>query len=167
MPGGRPSKYDAEKHCAEALLSAVEGATWSVIARRCEVAQSTAHEWYDDPGKPEFREAVKKAKAAANDVIKASLFRNAKGQTLTTTTDRVERVLPPKNKAELERVSDYIDEDGLITKQVTETIVTEVKPETTAQIFWLCNRDPEQWRHVQKIEVGGEIDHTVRIVDDC
>lgn len=41
-------------------------------------------------------------------------------------------------------------------KKVTVT-VKEVVPDTTAQIFWLKNRKPEQWRDKQQIEHSGEI----------
>ncbi len=39
------------------------------------------------------------------------------------------------------------------TKEVTK----EVAPDTTAQIFWLKNRRPEQWRDKRDVSVEGEI----------
>nr|WP_288232365.1 helix-turn-helix domain-containing protein [uncultured Anaerostipes sp.] len=49
-------------------------------------------------------------------------------------------------------------------KKVTVTI-KEVVPDTTAQIFWLKNRKPDQWRDKRDIEHSGEIGGVV-IVDD-
>ena len=44
------------------------------------------------------------------------------------------------------------------TKEVlVERKTKEVSPDTTAQIFWLKNRKPEQWRDKQVVEHGGEV----------
>jgi len=37
--------------------------------------------------------------------------------------------------------------------------------DTTAAIFWLCNRQPDRWRHVQRIEHTGEGGGPVTIAD--
>jgi hypothetical protein len=42
-------------------------------------------------------------------------------------------------------------ENGVETKRVTK----EVVPDTTAQIFWLKNRRPDEWREKQSVEVAG------------
>ena len=52
-------------------------------------------------------------------------------------------------------------EYGKETKRVTKQVV----PDTTAQIFWLKNRKPDQWRDKRDIEHSGEIGGVV-IVDD-
>lgn len=172
----RPSSYDETKHVAAALLSAVDGATWEAIARRCERGVSTVKEWAskseEKPGFPAFIEAVDAARKAANDKTVSSLFANANGQTTTTTTKSrtLERVLPPKNAKERERIQaeGLIDAEGLmlVYKETETTVETQHKGETGAQVFWLCNRTDE-WQHVQKIEgtgAGGSV--IVRIIDD-
>ena len=45
------------------------------------------------------------------------------------------------------------DVEMLVTKEVTK----QVSPDTTAQIFWLKNRKPKQWRDKQVVEHGGEV----------
>src|SRR5699024_4520505 len=47
-------------------------------------------------------------------------------------------------------------EDGEETKRVTK----EVVPDTTAQIFWLKNRKPIEWRDKQQIEHSGTLNFT-------
>lgn len=42
-------------------------------------------------------------------------------------------------------------ENGVITKIVTK----QVAPDTTAQIFWLKNRKPDDWRDKQTTEITG------------
>ena len=44
-------------------------------------------------------------------------------------------------------------EYGKEIKRVTKQVV----PDVTAQIFWLKNRKPDQWRDKQQIEHSGEI----------
>lgn len=41
---------------------------------------------------------------------------------------------------------------------VTKEVLKEVQPDTTAQIFWLKNRRPEQWRDKQNVELSGQVD---------
>lgn len=58
-------------------------------------------------------------------------------------------------------------ENGKRVREITEPIVTEVEkyypPDTTAQIFWLKNRKPEQWRDRQEQKV--DLTEAVRIID--
>ncbi len=58
-------------------------------------------------------------------------------------------------------------ENGKRVREVTEPVVTEVEkyypPDTTAQIFWLKNRKPEQWRDKQEQKV--DLTEAVKIVD--
>lgn len=51
-------------------------------------------------------------------------------------------------------------EQGMETKRVRKQLV----PDTTAQIFWLKNRKPVEWRDKQDIEHSGKLG--VTIVDD-
>lgn len=73
--------------------------------------------------------------------------------------------------ARMQRIRDYIDAvlllgdtDGIGELVVTKEVTREVPPDVTAQIFWLKNRKPEQWRdkREQKIDAA----EAVRIIDD-
>lgn len=58
-------------------------------------------------------------------------------------------------------------ENGKRAREVTEPVVTEVEryfpPDTTAAIFWLKNRKPEQWRDKREEKV--DMTEAVRIID--
>ncbi len=58
-------------------------------------------------------------------------------------------------------------DNGKRIREVTEPVVTEVEkyypPDTTAQIFWLKNRKPEQWRDKQEQKV--DLTEAVKIID--
>lgn len=59
-------------------------------------------------------------------------------------------------------------DNGKRVREITEPIVTEVEryypPDTTAQIFWLKNRKPKQWRDKQEQKV--DMTEAVRIIDN-
>ena len=58
-------------------------------------------------------------------------------------------------------------ENGKRVREITEPVVTNVEkyypPDTTAQIFWLKNRKPEQWRDKREQKV--DLTEAVKIVD--
>ncbi len=47
----------------------------------------------------------------------------------------------------------YINEEYVDSHGTVKTFKKYVQPNTTAQIFWLKNRKPKQWREKQEIEV--------------
>lgn len=125
--GGRPSKFneDVEKqilHCAEL------GMTEEQIADIVEVSAVTLTRWkqkYDT-----FRMALKTAKWKADCKVVNSLYKNAQGHTVKT-----------------KRVT--VDPDGKETETIEEKYIP---PNSTAQIFWLKNRQPKEWRDKVEIE---------------
>ncbi len=57
--------------------------------------------------------------------------------------------------------------NGRRVREVSEPVVTEVEkyypPDTTAQIFWLKNRKPGQWRDKREQDI--DVTEAVKIVD--
>ena len=102
------------------------------IAHNMGITTKTLYEWKKKYG--EISEALKKGKEVIDRQVENALLKRALGYTYDETT--------------------Y--EDGVETKRVTK----EVAPDTTAQIFWLKNRKPAEWR--DKIEQQ----QTVTIQDD-
>lgn len=102
------------------------------IAQNIGIAASTLYEWKKQY--PEISEALKKGKEVVDRQVENSLLKRALGY-------KYEEIKTEKTN------------EG---KKVTVT-VKEVVPDTTAQIFWLKNRKPEQWRDKQQIEHSGGI----------
>lgn len=102
------------------------------IAHNMGITTKTLYEWKNKYG--EISEALKKGKEVIDRQVENALLKRALGYAYDETT--------------------Y--EDGVETKRVTK----EVAPDTTAQIFWLKNRKPSEWR--DKIEQQ----QTVTIQDD-
>lgn len=92
------------------------------IAHNMGITTKTLYEWKNKYG--EISEALKKGKEVIDRQVENALLKRALGYAYDETT--------------------Y--EDGVETKRVTK----EVAPDTTAQIFWLKNRKPAEWR--DKIE---------------
>jgi hypothetical protein len=88
----------------------------------------------------EFREALRVGKAVANKRVENALYQRATGYEYDEVT---------------EEVIGY-KEDGEPIKRVKATTKHQ-PPDTTAQIFWLKNRDPEKWRDRQELDVNGNL----------
>lgn len=73
----------------------------------------------------DFSEALKKGREVADYEVENALYKRALGYTYEEKTF----------------------EDGILKKVVTK----EVAPDTTAQIYWLKNRKPKEWR--DRVEV--------------
>lgn len=114
------------------------------IAENIGINPATLYDWKKKY--PEISEALKKGKEVVDIEVENALLKRALGYEYTET-----------------KTEEYIVE-GVPVKRVTKT-VKEVVPDTTAQIFWLKNRRPEQWRDKQDIEHSGQIGG-VTIVND-
>lgn len=85
---------------------------------------------------PQISQSLKKGKEVVDRQVENALLKRALGYTYDEVTI----------------------EDGVETKRVTK----EVVPDTTAQIFWLKNRKPAEWRDKQNIEVSKPMDDTIK-----
>jgi len=146
MAGGRPSKFKPE-FAKQAEKLALLGATDVDLADFFEVSINTIGNW--KVSYPEFLGALKSGKEQADDRVERSLYQRAVGYSY----DAVH----------------FSSFQGT----VTETPYREhCPPDTTAQIFWLKNRRPEQWRDKTEQVVRHEIQHMsdddlTRIASGC
>ena len=114
------------------------------IAENIGINPATLYDWKKKY--PEISESLKKGKEVVDIEVENALLKRALGYEYTET-----------------KTEEYMVE-GVPVKRVTKT-VKEVIPDTTAQIFWLKNRKPGQWRDKQDIEHSGQIGG-VTIVND-
>lgn len=100
----------------------------------------------------EFFEALKKGKEVVDFEVENALLKRALGfEYEEVTKERVVR----KDKED----NVITDNEGLPTYEmvVTKTVKKDIVPDTTAQIFWLKNRKPKDWKDKQGIEHSGSI----------
>lgn len=139
--GGRPSQYD-DVDLEEVREWAKEGLTDFEISKRLGITTTTLYDWKNKFS--EFADALKKAKKQADFRVENSLYQRALGYQY----DEVTR----------ERVPIYDENGNIIGHEVTETkvITKEVKPNVTAQIFWLKNRQPHKWKDKKDIDITSD-----------
>lgn len=132
--GGRPSKYETEWKDKLPVIQgwARDGLVDEQIASNMGISTSTLYDWKKKY--LEFSEALKKGKEVVDREVENALLKRALGYQYT------------------EVKTEYLDDGVKVTKTAKEVI-----PDTTAQIFWLKNRKPEQWRDKQEIKHEGSM----------
>ena len=132
------AKYNP-KTIAEICGYLKEGDSQKMACIKAGIGDSTFHEWMNE--KPEFAEAVKKAKeefrATITGKLEASLWKKAIGYEVTET--------------ETEYVS---NKDGKPRIKCQKTKVKHIAPDTGALVFALTNVAPEKWINRQKVDVA-------------
>lgn len=136
MPAGRPTKFKPEFVEQAAKLCAL-GATDIEIADFFKVKVRTLHRWKAENS--EFCHSLKVAKEVADERVERSLFARATGY----------------EHAEV-HVSNY---QGVITLTPLRKIYP---PDTTAAIFWLKNRRPDQWREKTEHQLNFSLDQIIQ-----
>ena len=147
---GRPPKYDEERFPVVARAMARLGATDKEVADALGVALATLKTWKKIP---EFVAALKEGKALADAHVEDGLYQRAIGYEY-----REVKVVQEANEV---GVAIGGGDDGKATLMPavvirTETVSKQRAPDVTAQIFWLKNRKPEEWRDVQQRELSGK-----------
>lgn len=137
-PGGRPPKFKPE--FAEQAKKLCElGATDADLADFFKVAVRTVERWKGEH--EEFCRALKVSKELADQRVERSLYQRAIGYE----TDAV-------------KIFQY---EG---KEVIVPYREQVQPDTTAAIFWLKNRKPEDWKDKKDVESNNRHHHVVNPV---
>jgi hypothetical protein len=135
---GRPSDYKP-KFAEEARKQCEEGATDQELADYFEVSVRTLYRWKNKH--PEFCQALKVSKATADERVERSLFERAIGYERDEVDIRV------------------------VGGEIVQTPVRKFyPPDTTAAIFWLKNRRPDEWRDRVQTELTGANGGPVQIV---
>lgn len=121
------------------------GLTDEQIAANIDIARPTLYEWKKKY--PDINDALKRGKEVVDIEVENSLLKAAKGYFV-------------------DEEKTYISEvNGVVTKR-KEITKKYIAPNTTAQIFWLKNRKPIEWRdkifsenyNVDKVIIEGEDD---------
>lgn len=127
---GRPSKFDKiDMHVVEVL--AKEGYTDEQFAKLFRITHQTWNNWKKQH--PDFFESLKDWKKQADAKVEKSLFERATGYSHTDTK--------------------FATHEGFITDSREYT--KHYPPDSTAAIFWLKNRQPDEWRDKSEIEHKG------------
>lgn len=99
-----------------------DGLTDEQIAKNIGISRASLYEWKKK--EVDISDALKKGKEIVDFEVENALLKKALGYTITL------------NKQKVTKNGDVVD----ITEEV------HVPPDTTAQIFWLKNRKPNNWK---------------------
>src|SRR5690625_137457 len=144
--GGRRGKFH-EWLTDEGLIKlegwARDGLTDEQIAHNVGISRSTLADWKNKY--PDISDALKRGKEVVDIMVENALLKRALGY-------KYDEVI--KELAEIRN-----EETGRLEKMLIETkrVTKEVHPDTTAQIFWLKNRKPQEWRDKHEIESRSEV----------
>lgn len=119
-----------------------DGLTDEQIAHNMGIAYSTLRVWKEKYSA--ISAALKKGKEVIDIQVENALLKRALGYSYNEVTR--ERIIDKKT--------------GENSLEITKTITKEVSPEVTAQIFWLKNRKPEEWRDRKETRIDGDLNVT-------
>ncbi|MGG4267424.1 helix-turn-helix domain-containing protein [Peribacillus simplex] len=132
-----------------------DGLTDEQIAYNMGIGYSTLQTWkskYQD-----IQDTLKKGKEVVDRRVENALLKRALGYEYDELTYEQVPVKP------------YRGADGKMVEyelDVTKKVRKQVTPDTTAQIFWLKNRKPAEWRDKQEINHSGETTHNIKTQSD-
>lgn len=105
-----------------------DGLTDVQIAKKIGISKQTFYDW--QKRYPDFSDSLKKGKEVVDRMVENALLKRALGYSY------------------IERTQIEDDEGKITTKEIEKHVV----PDTTAQIFWLKNRQPKRWRDKQEVK---------------
>lgn len=139
MAKGKYQEWLTEEGLLQLEAWARDGLTEEQIAHNMGISRKTLYEWkskYSD-----ICDTLKRGKEVVDIQVENALLKRALGYSYKEVTR--EKVFNP--------------ETGQYELMPTKEVTKEVVPDTTAQIFWLKNRRPEQWRDKRDVSVEGKL----------
>lgn len=113
-----------------------DGLTDEQIAKNLGIGKNTFYEYKKEH--QDFSDSLKKGKEIVDYEVENALLKRALGYEYKEITK--EKSLNPKT--------------GRYEMTISKEVTKQVAPDTTAQIFWLKNRKPKEWRERQEVAVS-------------
>lgn len=113
-----------------------DGLTDIQIAENLGISKDTFYEYkkkYTD-----FSDSLKRGKEVVDYEVENALLKRALGYEYEEKTYETR----------------YDERTGKSVERLTKRITKQVSPDTTAQIYWLNNRKPKQWRNKQDVDIS-------------
>jgi len=124
-----------------------DGLTDDDISGKIGINRATLYDWKKKY--PNISDSLKKGKEVVDIAVENALLQKALGiNKIVKRAVKVKEVLYDNGKriSEIEHI-EMVDEELYIP------------PETTAQIFWLKNRKPAEWRDKRDVELSGNVNN--------
>lgn len=140
---GRRGKYEdwlTEDGLLKVQGWARDGLSNEQIAHNIGINKDTLYEWQKRFS--DFSDALKKGKEVVDREVENALLKRAMGYEYDEVTQE-----PVEDK-----------DTGEVQMRVTKRVTKQIAPDVTAQIFWLKNRKPEEFRDKRDVELSGHVD---------
>lgn len=128
-----------------------DGLTEEQIAHNMGIRRSTLSEWKKKF--PDILDSLKQGKEVVDREVENALLNKALGFRVTVKKSY--------------KVKDIIYENGRKIKETEKIEMVDeeqyIPPDTTAQIFWLKNRKPNEWRDKREVDVGGQDGNSLKV----
>lgn len=150
-----------------------DGLTDEQIAHNMGIGVRTLYIWKDKY--VQILQALKRGKEVVDRQVENALLKRALGYDFEEVTyvsvevgreeydERIDAEVDVFNqqnpKATAEERLRFIASIPRTKEVVSKRVAKQVAPDVTAQIFWLKNRKPQQWRDKQEIEHSGGLDN--------
>ena len=141
MAKGKFEQWLTDEGLTKLQAWARDGLTDEQIAVNMGIKRQTLYEWKKRFA--DISDALKRGKEVVDIQVENALLKRALGYQYTEVTS--ERMVNPATQ-----------EEAMV---VTKTVVKEVQPDTTAQIFWLKNRKPDCWRDRKDIDLTANLNN--------
>lgn len=115
-----------------------DGLTDEQIANNLGISTSTFYDYQKKHS--EFLEALKKGKEIVDYEVENALLKRALGYEFEEKTYETR----------------WDENQGRFREVLTKKVRKEIAPDTTAQIYWLNNRKPKQWRNKREYETNND-----------
>lgn len=140
---GRRGKYEdwlTEDGLLKVQGWARDGLSNEQIAHNIGINKDTLYEWQKRFS--DFSDALKKGKEVVDREVENAMLKRALGYEYDEVTQ--------------EPVTDK--DTGITEMRVTKRVTKQIVPDVTAQIFWLKNRKPDEFRDKRDVELSGHVD---------
>ena len=153
---GRPSAYNPKLHplLIESLMN--NGLTLKQVAEKLGVDRSTIEVWRNRF--PAVNEAIKKGKAPVDKRVVSALYRSAIGYTYDEVV-KEPRALTEDEIAEKRALGEALEKPLEVTKKTRKYMA----PNVLAQMFFLKNRMPDDWKDRSSVNLSGKIEYEVTL----
>ena len=119
-----------------------DGLTELQIAKNLGISKATMENYKRDH--LDFLTALKKGKEVVDREVENALYKRAMGYEYTETT---------YERTEVMGIDEATGEVAMVPGTKVKTVIKQVAPDVTAQIFWLKNRKPAEWRDKKEVDV--------------
>lgn len=113
-----------------------DGLTNKEIAKNLGIGETTFYKIINEHS--EVSEVLKKGKEVVDYQVENALLKRALGYAYEEKTYETR----------------YDERTGKSEERLVKKVTKQVSPDTTAQIYWLNNRKPKQWRNKQDVDIS-------------